>query len=60
MKKDKLKGYLGEFCGVIPPPRFRRQYCVALIYKKSENFFATRYFSLTFINGKIDNLTEVK
>ena len=59
-KADKLKGYLGDYFGVIPPPRFHNQNAVGLVYNKTSSFYTVRYFCPTFIGDKIDNLTEVK
>ncbi len=57
--KDKLSGFFGEFIGVMPPPLFREQNQVGLIYKESENKFFVRYFTFSISNGKINNFTEV-
>lgn len=59
-KANKLKGYLGDYIGVIPPPRFHEQNKVGLVYKNTCSFYSVRYFRPTFIGDKIDNLTEVK
>lgn len=53
---DKLKGFLGEFIGITPPPTFKDQTTVGLIYKRRENLCNVKYLHFTFVNGKIDNV----
>ncbi len=57
--KDKLKGFFGEFIGIIPPPVFRSQSEVGLIYKKSENLFFAEYFTFALENRKIINVKKI-
>ena len=55
---DKLKGYLGEFIGVMPPPIFRDSAEVGLIYKSSRNIYEVCYFTFEFTENKIDNIIK--
>lgn len=55
---DKLKYYLGNFCAVIPPPFFRKENEIGLVYQKSENVYYVEYFSFTLENKKIINLIK--
>ena len=55
---DKLRGYLGEFIGVIPPPRFRAENEVGLIYSKGNNLYKTQYYVFNVENGKIVNIKK--
>ena len=57
--KDKLKNFLGEFIGVFPPPVFRSEKEVGLVYKKSDNVFYAEYFIFEVSNHKIINLKKV-
>lgn len=50
---DKLKGFLGEFIGVLPPPTFRDISEVGLLYKESENLYKVEYFTFTLDGNKI-------
>lgn len=52
---DKLKEYLGEFIGVMPPPEFIESNYVGLIYAKSERNFYVNYIAFEFENLKICN-----
>ena len=52
----KLPNYLGKFIGIFPAPFFRKDDEVALLYKKTENVFFTKYFSFTIYNNKISNI----
>lgn len=54
---DKLKGFLGEFIGVCPPPPFREQNQVGLVYKKDTNQYKLEYLLFDLDdNNKITNL----
>lgn len=55
-KADRLKGYFGEFLGVCPPPSFRKQNEVGLIYTKKNNIFEVNYFTFEFEKDKICNV----
>ena len=55
---DKIKGYLGEFIGVMPPPLFRKPNEIGLIYKKDKNLYSVDYFSVTLKDNKIDNISH--
>ncbi len=54
---DKLKGFFGEFIGVMPPPVFRDIEEVGLIYAKDENLYNVEYFRFELKEGKIVNIT---
>jgi len=56
---DKLKGYFGDFVGVMPPPTFRAPDQVGLVYKRTENLFFVRYFTFELVDKKISNVKEV-
>ena len=58
-KSDKLKGFLGKFIGVMPPPIFRSIDEVGLVYKKNENIYGVEYFILQLKDRKITNLKKV-
>ena len=57
---DKLGGFFGNFLGVFPPPLFRSQDEVGLIYKIKENLFETKYFTFHLDNKKISNIIPVE
>ncbi len=54
---DRLKEYLGEFIGVMPPPVFREIDEVGLIYLSGKNSYKVRYFTFEIKEGKIVNIT---
>ncbi len=56
--KDKLKGFFGDFVGIMPPPLFRNQDEIGLVYKKTQNTFQVNYFIFTVTDGKIVNLKK--
>lgn len=49
---DKLRGFFGNFIGVMPPPFFLSPEQVGIIYKKSTNTFYVDYCSFEF-NGRL-------
>lgn len=58
---DKIRGYLGEYRGVITPPASfcaRRPGVLAagLLYPKAENLFEIKYFAVDVKDGKIENV----
>lgn len=61
----KLKAYLGDFIGVLPPPRFitdsrpENENIAGLLYKKTERTYFTDYFCFTVRGGKILNLKKL-
>ena len=57
-KENKLKGYLGNFLGVCPPPIFRNPLEVGLIYAKDTNIFEVNYYIFEFEKGKICNIKK--
>ena len=56
--KAHLKGFFGDFIGVMPPPKFRDIDEVGLIYRKTENFYFVEYFKFSLSNKKILSLTK--
>ncbi len=62
---NKLKPYLGDFIGVLPPPRFitdgrpENENIAGLIYKKTERTYYAEYFCFTVRGGKILNLKKL-
>ncbi|MBE7061412.1 MAG: hypothetical protein E7382_02610 [Clostridiales bacterium] len=54
---DKLKAYLGEFIGVIPPPIFRRPDEVGVVLIDG-NGYKVDYFTFDFERGKICNIKK--
>lgn len=53
---DKLKGYLGDFIGIMPPPIFRKDNEVGFIYKLTENKYEVKYYTFEYSENKIDNI----
>ena len=53
---DKLGGYLSGFIGVMPPPRFRKEDEVGLIYPRGKNVYEVKYAVFTLSSRKIVNL----
>ncbi|MDY6368047.1 MAG: hypothetical protein SPL13_06000 [Clostridia bacterium] len=53
---DKIKEYLGDFIAVCPPPPFRDENEVGLVYKINENVYSVDYLTVTVKEGKIDNI----
>lgn len=53
---SKLKSYLGNYIGVMPPPLFRNEKEVGLIYKKTDNVYEIKYFIFELENRKIVNI----
>lgn len=56
---DKLKGFFGEFIGVIPPPEFHAQDRVGLVYKQCQNKYFVEYFTFKIQDRKIANITKI-
>ena len=56
---DKLKDYFGEYVGVTPPPTFRDQAQVGLIYRISENLYSVDYYTFELNDKKITNLNKI-
>ena len=60
-KQDKIKEYLGDYLGVIPPPEFRKVNEIGLIKKGGkDNLYYIDYVTLTVENKKIVNLEIIK
>ena len=55
---DKLKGYFGDFIGIMPPPSFRDINEIGLIYKISQQKYKVEYFTFEIENNKITNLIK--
>ncbi len=53
---QKLKGYLGEFLGVMPPPHFIPFDQIGLIRKISDRLYRVDYLTVTLDNDKITNI----
>ncbi len=51
-----LKEYFADFLGVFPPPIFRNQNEIGLIYKKSDNFYYAEYYTFEVKENKICNI----
>ncbi len=56
---DKLKGYLGDFIGVMPPPTFKNSDEVGLIYPDGKNKYKVDYCAFEIKNKKIVNLKKL-
>lgn len=59
-----LKGYLGNFTGVIvPPEKFYAEHLdeqtAGLVYPEKRNLYKIKYFAVHLMNGKIDNIYPV-
>ncbi len=54
--KDKLKGYLGDYLGICPPPPFRNPNEIGLIFYLRKNHYEVCYLTLDLEQGKIFNL----
>ena len=55
-KSGMLKNYLGNYIGVMPPPKFRAENEIGLIYSKSAHLYEVKYVTFQFENRKITNL----
>ena len=55
---DKIYSYLGDYCAVIPPPHFRSQSDVGLVYKKSDNVFFVKWYEVALSDGLISNIVQ--
>lgn len=53
---DKLREYLGEFIGIMPPPVFRDENEIGLVYKIEKNKYAVDYITVELKDNKIVNL----
>lgn len=56
---SKLRDYFLYFLGIMPPPFFRNNDEVGLIYKESQNRFYVNYFTFTISNDKISNIIKL-
>ena len=56
--KKHLKDYLGDFIGIMPPPRFRNIDEVGLIFRLKENLYKVDYFIFELENRKICNVKK--
>ena len=54
--KEQLRGYLGNFLGVMPPPLFKDIKEVGLIYHERDNLYSVKYFSFELEDRKIVNV----
>lgn len=55
---DMLKGYLGEFIGVIPPPHFRSINEIGLIFPDGKNKYKAEYCTFEISDKKILNIIK--
>ena len=51
-----IENYLGNYIGVMPPPKFRAENEIGLIYSKSAHLYEVKYVTFQFENRKITNL----
>ena len=56
---DKLRSYFLNFIGIMPPPFFRGENEVGLIYKKSQNNYFVDYFTFELSLGLISNIKKL-
>ena len=56
---DKLKDYLGEYIGVMPPPTFRNQNEVGVIYREKDSLYTVEYFTFESADKKINNINKI-
>ena len=56
--KEQLRGYLGNFLGVMPPPLFKDITEVGLIYHEKDNLYKVKYFSFEIEDRKIVNVIK--
>lgn len=56
---DKLKGYLGDFLGITPPPVFRNYKEIGLIRKIAERKYSVDYYIFDVDDGKITNIKKL-
>ncbi len=59
-KAKNISTYLKDYCAVIPPPMFRNQNEIGLVYKKTENLYYVNYFTFTLENRKIVNFNKLE
>lgn len=51
-----LNDYFGDYIGVFPPPSFRKEDEIALLYKNGYNKYKVEYFTFELNNRKICNI----
>ena len=56
---DKLKAYLGDYIGVMPPPIFRKIDQVGLIYPDGKNKYKVDYCTFEFKDKNISNIKKL-
>lgn len=56
--EDKLIGFFGDYIGVMPPPSFRDQAEIGLIYNKKENCYTVEYFIFDLSDRKISAIKK--
>ena len=64
-KKDLLREYLGDFCGVYLPKEIfylvhGQKNAAGLIYRRAENAFDVKFYETPLQNGKIANILPVE
>lgn len=55
---DKLHAFLGDFIGIFPPPEFRKENEVGLIYPCTKNVYNTEYLSFETKDNLIFNVKK--
>ncbi len=53
---ERLKEYLGDFIGIMPPPIFREQNQVGLIFPDGKNKYRAKYCAVTISDKKVSNI----
>ncbi len=56
---DKLRGFFGDFIGVMPPPLFRKENEVGVVYSAGERKYKTEYFVFTLSSRKISDILKI-
>ncbi len=55
---QKLSAFFGDFIGVMPPPFFRKDTEIGLIYKTAKNTYKVDYFTFEYRDKKIINIIK--
>ena len=54
----ELANYLGGYIGIFPPPQFRKENEIGLIYKQEKNSYYANYFTFELDGRKINNIVK--
>lgn len=57
---DKLKGYFGDFIGIMPSPSFRDINEIGLIYKLTKQKYKVEYYTFEIDDNKICNIKKLR